>query len=53
MTPPVEVCPRCKKGKRVECVYALKDSGLVMDDSYCGWCGRNWPKALKREPERA
>ena len=40
MTTPI--CPKCGKGKKVEHAYTL--NGVVHDDSYCGVCGKNWPK---------
>lgn len=34
------ICPRCKKGRRIDCSYVL--AGAVHDDGYCSWCGRLW-----------
>lgn len=42
----IELCPRCHRGTRVEAFYEL--DGMIYDDSYCGACGKNWPK--KQEP---
>lgn len=35
-------CPHCRKGTRVLSSY--QHGGLLYDDSYCGFCGRNFPR---------
>lgn len=40
--PRVVTCPKCKRGVRVEASYEY--GGLLHDDSYCGFCGKNWPR---------
>ena len=39
-------CPHCKHEALIEHQYIY--GGVVYDDSYCGWCGKNWPRPIPK-----
>ena len=42
------ICPRCKKGRRIDTSYVL--NGAIYADGYCSWCGRLWLLPLPEIP---
>jgi hypothetical protein len=48
-----EVCPHCRKGKKVEATYCLPGTTEERDCSYCGRCGKNWPEKPQRDFRKA
>lgn len=48
-----ERCPFCRRGRKVEATYVLKDTTIEKDCSYCGFCGRNWKPDPQRDVKRA
>lgn len=39
--PTSELCPRCQQGYRLPATFT--SDGVLFDDSYCSYCGKNWP----------
>ena len=40
---PNDLCPRCRRGRRI--VHTYDVAGVEHHDDYCGFCGRNLPPA--------